>query len=65
MQPDSIYRLGLMSTLPKPDPARCIWAEEKYCKPNKEYELFCHFPSRYGCFCHGICGDYLEKREGE
>ncbi len=62
------YRLGLSgqtATLPKPDPKRCLWAEEKYCSISREMELFCHFPSRYGVFYHGICGDYLEKREGE
>ena len=71
---DEVYRLGLsksgMATLPKPNPARCIYAMQDYIPINDgtalyELELFCYFPSRYGAYCDGVCGDYLKKRKGE
>jgi len=67
---EAIYHLrlsksGLVNTLPKPDPSRCIWAAKYRTWPYEEIELFCLIPSDEGRYCDGVCGDYIEKCEGE
>jgi len=44
-------------------PERCIHAAVY--DNGDEKELFCLIPRDEGRFCEGICGDYLEKCEGE